>query len=106
MTRQPNKAKATPRKRMVRYGLDTLGGILREANRIYRAAAEGKMPMEKAKGLGWLLGIQRAILESMTLERIEAKLDQATGKAPALIDRSKASDLEVEDPGSENRPLH
>ncbi|SDP41584.1 hypothetical protein SAMN04488061_2912 [Filomicrobium insigne] len=54
--------------------LDSLAGVLRELGCVYREARTGKLPLDKATKLAYVLKEMRAALEAITIERIEERL--------------------------------
>jgi len=66
----------TPRKAsVIRQPLDSVGGIIAEAAKVYRLARGDKMEHEKARSLVWMLGQLRAMVETKALADVEARLD-------------------------------
>ena len=60
----------------MRYSLDDLGGLLREAGIVYRLMRSDKMDPDKGRVLIWSLGIMRGMVEAQALERLERRLDE------------------------------
>lgn len=91
----------------VKTRLTTLSDVIGELGSIYRQVKARQMPEDRGKALAWILGQLRSALEAQHLERIEAKLDAATGKQQQLIDRTNADDIaEVADAGNEGQRVH
>ena len=76
MTEQHKRRLPTPRKAtVVRQPLDSIGGIIAEAAKVYRMARSGKMEHDKARSLVWMLGQLRTMVETTALAEVEARLD-------------------------------
>ena len=79
MTEQHKRGLPTPHKAsVVRQPLDSIGGIITEAAKVYRLARSDKMEHEKARSLVWMLGQLRAMVETKALAEVEARLDAIT----------------------------
>lgn len=55
--------------------LDTVGGVVRELGRLYRAARRGEVPAKDAGTLAYVLGEIRRALEGSEFERRLAALE-------------------------------
>jgi len=76
LTEQYKRGLPTPRKAsVIRQPLDSVGGIIAEAAKVYRLARGDKMEHEKARSLVWMLGQLRAMVETKALADVEARLD-------------------------------
>ena len=76
MTEKHKRSVPTPRKAsVVRQPLDSIGGIIGEAAKVYRLARSDKMEHDKARSLVWMLGQLRAMVETKALADVEARLD-------------------------------
>ena len=76
MTEQRKRSLPTPRKAsVIRQPLDSIGGIIAEAAKVYRLARSDRMEHEKARSLVWMLGQLRAMVETKALADVEARLD-------------------------------
>jgi hypothetical protein len=70
MKTRAKRSEATPR-----IGhLDSLSGILHEMASIYREMRHGSTPPDVGSRLIWALSAMRGVLETIALERIEARL--------------------------------
>lgn len=65
--------------------LASLGGLTREACKIYKAMKKGTMDHEKGRSLVWVLSQMRAMVEAQSLERIEHRLEQLSNAPPASV---------------------
>ncbi|MCC7042059.1 MAG: hypothetical protein IT516_17270 [Burkholderiales bacterium] len=68
----PPKRGAPPRVGPLR----TLADVQTELARVYRAARTGKLPLDEAKGLGYLLQLLAGISKDATLEARVAALEE------------------------------
>jgi hypothetical protein len=59
--------------------LDTLTGILREMGNVYREMRQGTTKIAEGTRLIYALRCMRDVLESITVERIEDRLDELEG---------------------------
>lgn len=77
--RNHGAAQTTPR----RVGpLRRLVDVHSELSRVYRAARIGKLPLDQAKGLGYLLQLLAAILKDASLEARVAALEEELNASP------------------------
>jgi hypothetical protein len=63
-------------RKITRFPLTTLHGLIYEAGAIYRRMKVGKIDTEAGKSLVWVLTAIRAMLEAQALERIESRLKE------------------------------
>src|SRR5262245_60902728 len=90
------RLKAIPANKRRGNPLASLGGLTREASRIYRAVKAGKMKHEEGRSLVWILSQMRALVESQALERIEQRLEQLSGaQATKVVYGHEVSDRQA-----------
>ena len=69
---------STEKRSLLRHPLHTLGGLIAEASRVYRAARDKKLDHGEARSLVWMLSQMRAMVETQALERLEQRLEELT----------------------------
>jgi len=92
LTKKDKDAEATPemaeggeKRSLIRQPLHTLGGLIAEACRVYRAMRDKKLDHQEGRSLVWVLGQMRAMVETQALERLEQRLEQL---APSIEGKS------------------
>ena len=79
MTGNDKDAEATPtgkKRSKVRHSLESLGGIIAEAAKVYREMRDDELDHMKGRSLIWSLSQMRAMVETQALERLEERLDE------------------------------
>jgi hypothetical protein len=79
MSSQQKRTKATGEGPRIGH-LDSLTGILKEMQAVYREARVGKTPLPDATKLVFVLKSMREVLEAMALEGIERRLAEMQDK--------------------------
>jgi hypothetical protein len=60
----------------IRFALDTLPGVIKETCKVYREMRADQLDHMKGRSLVWVLSMLRAALETQSLERLEARLEE------------------------------
>ena len=67
----------------VRHSLETLGGIIAEAAKVYREMRDNKLDHNQGRSLVWVLSQLRAMVETQALERLEERLNELAPNSEA-----------------------
>jgi hypothetical protein len=74
----------TPPRKRKSNTLTSIGGLIREGARIYRAAKKGRIPHEEARSLVWILAQQRQLIETQQMEQIHTRIHELNGQAQVI----------------------
>jgi hypothetical protein len=69
----------------IRHALDSLPGVVKEICRVYREMRADELDHTKGRSLVWVLSMLRAAIETQSLERLEARLEEL---APTIENRN------------------
>jgi hypothetical protein len=89
--------KSVPPPPLARVGrLDTLSAVLTEMASVYRECRSGAMDISSGAKLTYMLRCMRDVLETITIEKLEKRMDEATTDAVerAVARRSERPSLQ------------